>query len=156
MTCSNAELATLRSLEDALAHHAARVPQTVIADRVGLCGSAQVSRKMTRVLDGDLTWGDALRARELVLLARHDEPLRHAVAEAITPAAPRADGTRVTADLVALIAATTTSAATAAVALADGHVTADELRQILATLDRLQAEIDHMRRDALARLGGVR
>lgn len=156
MTYSNGDLASLRTLEEALGNHAARVPQTVIADRVGLCGSAQVSRKMTRVLDGDLTWGDALRARELVLLARHDEALRHAVAEAITPAAPRADGTRVTADLVALIAATTASAAAAAEALADGRISAEELAQILATLDRLQAQIDQIRRDALARLEGGR
>jgi hypothetical protein len=145
----------LRSLELAINDYAGRVSQVSIADRIGLSDSSQISRKMRRILDGESTWIETLRLRDAVLLASHDDTLRRAVAEAIMPTVQRADGSRVTADLSTLLAATTASAATEAAALADGQIDAGELRAILASLDRLQAEIDRARRDARARLGSA-
>lgn len=156
MILPNSELGRLRSLELAINDYAGRVSQVAIADRIGLSDSSQVSRKMRRILDGESTWIETLRLRDAVLLASHDDTLRRALAEAILPTVQRADASRVTSDCATLLAATTASAATEAAALADGQIDASELRQILASLDRLQAEIDRARRDALAKLGGER
>lgn len=141
----------VRGLEAQVAAMVAETSQEAMAGVLGLASHAQVSRRLERVHAGS-AHVEAFSAVDLVYLARAHAGVRRALIDATVALERPADGSRVTADLRALLSAMTAATAAEARALEDELLSDQELVDMVHQLPAVRERLDRFEAGALARL----